>query len=104
MLYAVDCDSATTTMEMKECAYQELQQVDKELNQVYRALIKRLDKEGKAKLKSAQRAWIAYRDAEAEFAADAARGGSMSGLLHTGSLTDATQKRIEELKNAMAAY
>jgi hypothetical protein len=38
-------------------------------------LAKLPDAEGKEKLKQSQRAWLAFRDAEAAFAADQARGG-----------------------------
>ncbi len=100
-LYAVDCENAVTTIDMKECAYQEFQVEDKELNNVYKELIKQLDNEGKKKLKTVQRAWIVYRDAEAAFAADYARGGTISVLLYTGSQTYSTKKRVQELKSAL---
>ena len=37
---------------------------DKELNRIYKELMKRLDKHQQTALKEAQRNWIKYRDAE----------------------------------------
>jgi uncharacterized protein YecT (DUF1311 family) len=43
-------------------------QADAELNKIYEALLAKLpDAEGKEKLKQSQRAWLAFRDAEAAF-------------------------------------
>jgi uncharacterized protein YecT (DUF1311 family) len=52
---------------------------DAGLNKTYETLLTKLpDAEGKEKLKESQRGWLAFRDAEAAFAADQARGGSMA--------------------------
>jgi len=46
--------------------------------------------ESKRKLKESQRAWIAFRDAEAAFAADQARGGSAAPTIRYGTMTELT--------------
>jgi uncharacterized protein YecT (DUF1311 family) len=64
-----DClDKAETTMEMNACAGEEYNAADAELNRVYQALLKKYKDDPKflAKLRAAQRAWLAYRDAERE--------------------------------------
>ncbi len=71
---------------------------DKALNQVYKELLATLDPEAAKLLKESQRAWIAYRDAEAKFAADEARGGSMSPMLYAGALGYLTEERTQHLK------
>ena len=50
-------------------------------------------------LAAAQRAWIAFRDAEATFAADQFRGGSAAPVVLRGtSMTETTEQRIKQLK------
>ncbi len=66
----------------------------------YKALLDRLpNAESKEKLKASQRAWIAFRDAEASFAADQVRGGSLAPVLRYTSMTESTEQRIKQLKS-----
>ena len=53
----------------------------------------------KALLIKAQKNWIAFRDSDCEFAISAYEGGSIQPLIKYTCLTEATQKRIEELEN-----
>lgn len=96
--FALDCQNASTTVEMRECASADLQKADKALNATYKKLMAKLDdKIAKDKLKKSQRAWIAFRDANAEFSADEMRGGTGEGLLYTGTVTQMTKQREKEL-------
>ena len=96
--FAIDCANAVTTIDMKECASADLQKADKALNATYRKLMAKLDdKISKEKLKKAQKAWIAFRDANAEFGADEVRGGTMEGLIYMGTVTYMTEQREKEL-------
>ena len=73
---------------------------DAELNKTYEAVLKKLpDAESKEKLKQSQRAWLAFREAEAAFAADEARGGSMAPTIRYETMTELTQQRIKQLKS-----
>jgi uncharacterized protein YecT (DUF1311 family) len=84
---------------MNAQARAEFEQADVELNKTYEALLKKLpDAEGKEKLKQSQRAWLAFRDAEAAFASDQARGVSMAPTIRYGTMTELTQQRIKQLK------
>lgn len=76
---------------------------DKKLNVVYKKVMATLDEEGQAALKKAQRAWLVYRDAEAEFQADAMRGGSAAPLLYAGTLERLTKARILEIEGSLDA-
>ena len=79
----------------------EFERADAELHKTYDALLARLpDAESKKKLEDSQRAWIAFRDAEASFAADQVRGGSAAPVLRYTSMTESTEQRIKQLKNA----
>ena len=75
---------------------------DKELNIVYKKVIAGLDSEGQALLKTSQRAWLAYRDAEAKFEGDEMRGGSAEPLLYSGALTSLTKERTRRLRQSLS--
>jgi uncharacterized protein YecT (DUF1311 family) len=57
-----------TQYEMNMCAGQELKRADAELNRVYQQLLKAVegDKLATSKIKTAEQAWIVYRDAYLE--------------------------------------
>jgi uncharacterized protein YecT (DUF1311 family) len=91
--------SAQTQAEMNHQAAKDFHKADAELNSTYAALMAKLpDAESKRKLKESQRAWIAFRDAEAAFAADQFRGGSAAPVLRWTSMTETTEERIKQLK------
>ena len=88
---------AQTQAGMNAPARTEFVQSDAELNKTYDALLAKLtDAEGKEKLKHSQRAWLAFRDAEAAFAAG---GGSMAPTIRYETMTELTQQRIKQLKS-----
>jgi uncharacterized protein YecT (DUF1311 family) len=90
---------AQTQAAMNAEARADFKRADAELNKTYEAVLKKLpDDESKQKLKQSQRAWLAFRDAEAAFAADEARGGSMAPTLRYATMTELTQQRIKQLK------
>ena len=82
----------------------EFEQADAELNKTYQAVLKKLpDAESKQKLKEAQRAWIASRDAEAARAAGEVRGGSMAPTLRYETMTKLTRQRIKQLETRLTS-
>ena len=96
------CANAQTTAEMRDCAGQEYQKADAALNKSYRELMAKLDDEGqKSVLKTAQQAWIKYRDANCEFAAYQNRGGTIYPVVYTGCLTSMTTARTKELQQTL---
>jgi uncharacterized protein YecT (DUF1311 family) len=95
---------AQTQAAMNAQARAEFAQADAELNKIYEAVLAKLpDTEGKEKLKQSPRARLAFRDAEAAFAADQARGGSMEAMTRYETMTELTQQRIKQLKTRLAA-
>ncbi|HEY5992243.1 MAG TPA: lysozyme inhibitor LprI family protein [Candidatus Udaeobacter sp.] len=74
---------------------------DVDLNKTYQAVLAKLPTAEKQKLREAQRAWIASRDAEAARAAKEAEGGSMAPTLRYEAMTRLTRERIKELKTMM---
>ncbi len=83
---------------MNQQARAEFDKADAGLNQIYAKVQAKLDKEGKEKLKAAQRAWVTFRDAQADLDADIMHGGSAAPMLHSGSQAQSTLKRTNELK------
>ncbi len=58
--------TATTQLEVKQCAGADASAADAELNRVYQQLLSKLagDEDAIKKLRVAQRAWVAFRDAQ----------------------------------------
>ena len=94
--------NAQSQSEMNRGAAREFETADATLNKVYKQLIGKLDDEGKEKFKLAQRAWVQFRDAQADFEADKeARGGSMAPLIYNGTRKTLTDARIKELQRVL---
>jgi uncharacterized protein YecT (DUF1311 family) len=93
---------AQTQVAMNAQARAEFAKANAELNKTYEALLAKLpDAEGKQKLKESQRAWLIFRNAEAAFAADQTRGGSMAPTIRYETMTELTQQRIKQLKSRL---
>jgi uncharacterized protein YecT (DUF1311 family) len=96
---ASPCDKAVSDVEIRTCASKEFTTADRRLNEVYGRLNELLDPPARAKLKESQRAWIKYRDTNAEFSGDLNRGGSAETLNILGAKTLMTGQRVKELEN-----
>ena len=104
-----DCASPQTQMEMTQCAGEDYDKADKELNGEYQKLRKLLaerdkaaDENGKGAvdaLVAAQRAWVTYRDANCDLTGFQARGGSMEPQLVASCLAQMSRDRTQELKS-----
>jgi uncharacterized protein YecT (DUF1311 family) len=91
------CKNAATTAAMRACEDARYKAADQQLNAVYNRLIRELDKRQQEKLRLAQRAWIQFRDANADFVAARAEGGTLAPLLKITALADMTEVRAQEL-------
>ena len=110
----VNCKKAETQMEMTYCAEQDFNAADKALNTQYQAArraTKKWDKDAAteqpasdAALVKAQRAWVAYRDAQCESYGYQSHGGSMEPQLIYDCSADLTRKRTTELKELTEAF
>ena len=99
-------DKATTQMAINACAGDEARRADAELNHMYSQLLLKAEKDpvATAKIKAAERLWIAYRDAyiEAMYPAEdkqAAYGTmySMEVNLLTAKMTRQHETALKEL-------
>ena len=99
-----NCADATDQATMTACADRAYKKSDGELNRTYQAVTARLrDAQPLAdKLVSAQRAWIAYRDAECRFSSANVEGGSAYPMVVSTCLDDLTKARTETLKGYLA--
>ena len=70
---------------------------DKELNKVYKLLMEKLPADRKEKLKKDQRAWVKIKEEKANEAAKEADGGTLAGVLHSGTAASLTKDRAIEL-------
>ncbi|HVO49189.1 MAG TPA: lysozyme inhibitor LprI family protein [Steroidobacteraceae bacterium] len=98
-----ECDNAQTTAAMRACENARYQQAEQTMNATYRALMSELDEAGRAKLRRAQQAWLRFRAAEADFQADAVRGGTLAPLVRTSVLADLTESRWGQLSKQAQA-
>lgn len=92
------CADLTTQSAMNICAEDEYKKADAELNRVYRQLLPKLEAAHQEKLKAAQRAWLAFRDAHCECEAFAFDGGSMQPLMRFSCLDGETHTRTQQLQ------
>jgi uncharacterized protein YecT (DUF1311 family) len=87
-----------TQMELNQQEGAKYDKADRELNVVFRHLLTITDKSSVKPLKAAERAWIAYRDAEADYESSKYEGGSIQPLIYETSLYDSTIQRTKQLK------
>ncbi len=87
------------TVGIMDCTGAENILQDARLNQTYRDAMARRDARGKTALRAVQRDWIKRRDATCRNAADAAGGGSASGIVYSSCFLDETIRRTLWLKN-----
>ena len=85
---------------LNQCADEAYKKADTALNATYKEVMARLkDSEDTAKsLVAAQRAWIAYRDAECDFIASGVEGGSALPMIVLQCREQETTRRTDELK------
>jgi uncharacterized protein YecT (DUF1311 family) len=82
-------------------AHAEFERANVALTKAYEELLNRLpDTESRRKLVKSQHAWLAFRDAEASFAADQVRGGAAAAAVRYASMKELTERRIKQLESA----
>ncbi|PRH89633.1 hypothetical protein C5L14_03475 [Labrys okinawensis] len=97
---ATNCANAATQADMNECADKAFKKSDADLNAVYQQIEQRLkdNADTKKRLVAAQRAWVAFRDAECTFSASGASGGSIYPMVYSMCLDRVTQARVRSLE------
>ncbi len=103
----LDCANAITQSDLNICAEQDWQDADADLNSTYQQVMAEMQamdetlppelQGAEDALRTAQRAWISYRDANCTAAGFPMRGGSAEPLLVYGCLRQMTLNRTDEL-------
>ncbi len=112
---AADCSNAPTTIEQNDCAAEKFRQVDRRLNRVYKRVLAKIATEDtrppfgrkawKRALIKAQKAWIAFRDADCRKLVEMEwQGGTGTTGAIYACMTDKTLTRIRELKERYLNY
>jgi uncharacterized protein YecT (DUF1311 family) len=85
---------------LNQCADAGYKKADEALNSVYREVTRRLkdDPPTIKLLVTAQKAWIAFRDAECTFSSAANAGGSIYPMVYAGCLQHLTEARTKRLR------
>lgn len=101
---AQDCQNATDQATMNQCAGKAFEDADKQLNADFKEIEKRLadDADTKKLLVAAQRAWIAFRDAECTFQTSMAAGGTIHPMLVANCKAALTNGRVAQLKTYLS--
>src|SRR6185436_11421014 len=92
------CEDAQTQADMNICWGNEYKKADAALNKTYQQLAAMLDDDQKTQLKNAENAWLKYRDANCEFAADQYKGGSIRPMIAAICLDNNNNNHKNELK------
>jgi uncharacterized protein YecT (DUF1311 family) len=95
---AGECKNAVTMAAMRTCEASRYATAQHELDSAYQGLMEHLDDGQKQKLRKSQRAWLSFRDANADFQASLVQGGTLAPLVRIGTLTEMTKARTQELR------
>jgi uncharacterized protein YecT (DUF1311 family) len=92
---------------MKQCVAAAFRDADKLLNRTYQGMSKEWigddigSSERKKRLIAAQRAWVAFRDAECSLQATEMLGGTGEGLIVGQCLYEMTANRVMQIEDLM---
>ncbi len=92
------CEDKVSTADMTQCYDAELKKADAELNRTYQEALGKLKGDNVTRLRTAQRAWVAYRDAQCQAAYKMFEGGTIAPLAFTQCKTKLTQSRTKEIR------
>ncbi|MCK5728113.1 MAG: DUF1311 domain-containing protein [Methylococcales bacterium] len=101
---SLECNPDGSQQEMNQCALDNFEQADLELNQVYQQLLENSNSSFVKNLRIAQRAWIVFRNSELEamFACNDENKricwGTMYGLQYPAAKEALTRNRIQQLR------
>jgi uncharacterized protein YecT (DUF1311 family) len=107
----IDCAAPVSQLDLTRCAERDWQRADVELNTAYKMAIAKARKDdaglsdeqkgAEAALRTAQRAWIPFRDAACEYEGFRVRGGSAEPMVVYFCLARLTQQRVQDLSDSL---
>jgi uncharacterized protein YecT (DUF1311 family) len=92
------CQGPSTGAEETACFSDALKKSDVELNKMYKRVESVLDGSELVKLRTAQRIWLQFRDANCEAEHELYSGGSAAPIVKLACLEAMTRHRTEELQ------
>ncbi|MGL5488057.1 MAG: lysozyme inhibitor LprI family protein [Shewanella sp.] len=106
--FAIDCEKAMSTPDINECARIAQEKVEKNLNIVYRRVLKQIENinknpetEAQVDFKKtfieAQRLWVKFREADCQNVYKFNSGGTIRGLAFISCMQSRAEQRIKEL-------
>ena len=93
-------ENAASTADMVTCITEEFEREDQRLNDNYQQLRSQLSSDRQEQLLTAQRAWIAFKEANCDFYADP-EGGSLARVEANSCVLSETTDRADELETLM---
>ena len=106
----IKCNDGGTQQELEACARDDFNKADKELNKTYQALLKKEENDPLfiGKLRSAQKAWLAFiaADLDAQFACPKEESklvcwGSMYPMSYSRRKAELTRERTKHLQRLL---
>jgi uncharacterized protein YecT (DUF1311 family) len=91
------CQAPSSGAGETQCFYDASKKADLELNQVYKRVQSVVEGDDLAKLKTVQRLWIQFRDANCDAEHELYSGGSAAPMVQFACLEAVTRHRSEEL-------
>ena len=95
------CDKLATQTEMNICAGQEARASDSELSVVYQQLLAKVGADAKLSLRTAEKAWVSYRDAQCAFNSLGSVGGSVHDMSVALCFRALTDEQIRQLRQQL---
>lgn len=96
------CAAAQSPEELNQCAREDYDAADVALNEIYQEVMEQLSPAMQEKLKIAQRAWLAFRDANCACQAFEMQGEAIYPAIHYGCLAQMTRQRSQEIWELLA--
>lgn len=94
-------ESGGVTVQMLDCLGAELERKDAELNDLWAKVPAAIGSDAMTPVRKAQRAWIAFRDAQCEAASSLTGDGSLSAIAYSSCVLEMTEDRVSELRRML---
>lgn len=93
-----------TQAAMNQLAIDEFNQVELEMNEIYKQVLTILDSQAKNQLEAAQEQWVNFRERQTQFWANEFEGGSIFPVIYYSNMKSLTRQRIDEFNKILEIY
>ncbi len=95
------CPEASNQFELNRCAARARDKADAELNKLYQQLMREAGTTEREKLRTAQLAWIKFRDAHCDYETIGNKGGSIYPMVTSFCLARVTSERVKQFQEIL---